>query len=228
MESLWSAKFAARNPHNQRECMSQKSDEESQQPIDAAALTQQAYQQLREGRLEEAAETFSIALAVDPKYLQALRGRGFAHSQLERWSLAVADFTIARDLAPDDPESWVDLGMSLAMDDQVYPAINALETSLARHPDHLRGHLELGRLYLRLGAIPKARQVFQKALACRPNLEQRRLIEGILREQDQLDRKRYYRPDFEALHQRQRQAQSLRGVGQVLRDFLKRIWPSKE
>ena len=180
---------------------------------------QQAYEQLTEGRFEEAVETFTASLAVGSRETKALRGRGLAYVQLKRWSLAAADFEAARDLAPDDPDNWVDLGISLAMDHRIYPAIEVFETLLAKQPDCIRGHLELGRLYLRIGAIPKGRQELEKALSYRPALAQRRLIESFLREQERQDPKRYYRPDFEALH---RQQQGRPSFAQRVRSFLTR------
>lgn len=164
---------------------------------------EQAYEQLRDGQLEEAVETFSASLAITPSEPNALRGRGLAYAQLKRWSSAAADFDAAKTLAPDVEDNWVDLGVSLAMEHQMYPAIDVLEALLTRRPECVRGHLELGRLHLALGAITKGRQQLQKALACRPTLPERRLIESILQEQAHLDRKRLYRPDFAALHQQE-------------------------
>ncbi len=184
---------------------------------------QHAYEQLTEGRFEEAVETFSASLVVGPREVPALRGRGLAYLQLQRWSLAAADFDAARQLAPDDSDNWVDFGVSLAMDHQMYPAIEVFETLLSRQPDCVRGHLELGLLHLRLGAIPKGRQQLQQALACRPTREQRALVESTLREQARLDRKRFYRPDFEALRQQRQSRPSLLGPQRVLA-WWKRLW----
>ena len=191
-------------------------------PEAAQTLMKQAYDQLTDGRFEEAVDTFSASIAVAPQEAQALRGRGLAYLQLKRWSLAAADFLAVRDLAPDDPDNWVDLGISLAMDNKAYPAIDIFETLLTKQPECARAHLELGLLHLRLGAIPKGRQQLQQALACRPTLAQRQLIESTLREQAQLDRKRYYRPDFEALRA-QRRAHASVGWMQRLRTWLTRL-----
>ena len=175
-------------------------------PTSGTVLMQQAYEQLTEGKFEEAVETFSAAVALEPQEAAGLRGRGLAYVELKKWALAAADFEAARTLVPGDADNWVDLGVSLARDDRIYPAIEVFETLLVQQPDCVRGHLELGLLHLRLGAIPKARQNLQEALAHRPTLAQRRLIEAVLREQDKMDHKRFYRPDFEMLHQ-QRQGQ---------------------
>ena len=166
-------------------------------------MTEQAYEQMREGRIEEAVETFSASIAITPREPNTLRGRGLAYAQLKQWSSAAADFDAAKTLAPDVADNWVDLGMSLAMDHQMYPAIDVLEALLTRQPEYVRGHLELGRLHITLGAITKGRQQLQKALAYHPTLSERRLIESLLQEQATLDRKRLYRPDFAALHQQE-------------------------
>lgn len=175
------------------------------------SLRAQAVAQLRDGMWEEAVETFSACLALDVHDAASLQGRAMTRFQLQQWAGAIADFRAAKAQHPSDLENWVGLGMSLAMDNQIYPAIATFEALLADHPDYVRGHLQLGLLYLQLGMIPKGRQQLERALAARPRptLEQRRMIEATLRDQNTLDRKRYYRPDFEALARQRRQQPGL-------------------
>ena len=186
-------------------------------------MKQQAYEQLREGRFEEAVETFSVALSLCPQEVEALRGRGWAYAELNRWTLAEADFRQAKEAVPENVDYGIDWANSLAMDNQVYRAIEVFEELLARQPDCLRAHLELGRLHFRLGAIPKGRQCLQHALRCRPSGAQRQRITATLQEQDRLDRKRYYRPDFEALNRQRQQQQG--GIVHYVRRLLSR-WRS--
>ena len=154
---------------------------------------------LREGELDAAIEQFTAVLQVAPDVVAALRGRAVAHFQRKAWAEARADFARARELDPADLESWVGLGMSLAMAHEIYPAIEVFETLLAHHPDYARGHLQLGLLYYKLCVTAKGRKHLEQALTCRPTREQRQLIEQVLGEQAKLDRGRYYRPDFAAL-----------------------------
>jgi len=184
------------------------------------ALLQEAVQQLNAGRFEEAVEAFSAVLRINAGMAEALRGRGLASMQLRRWSQAAADFRAATAAAPDEADNWVDLGVCLALEDHIYPALEVFEALLAKQPDCVRGHLELGLLYLRLGAIPKGRQQLRQALASRPSLAHRRAIESILEQQNKLDHKRFYRPDFEALNQ-QRQGSSKVGWLGRLRTLLR-------
>lgn len=147
-------------------------------------------------------EQFSACLAVAPADARAYRGRGMAAFQLQRWPQAIEDFSKAKALDPHEPEHWIGLAMSLAMDQQIYEAIGIFDTFLADHPRHVRAHLQLAQLYYRLGAIPKGHRQVDLALAARPTLEERRTLEALKREQLTLDKKRFYRPDFEALHPR--------------------------
>jgi tetratricopeptide (TPR) repeat protein len=163
------------------------------------AMLDQAQAHLKKGEFERAVEEYTACLSSKGDEVSALRGRGIAHFQLKKWNEAISDFSKARDLDSTDLESWVGLGMSLAMDLKVYPAIEVLETLLEKHPDYARGHLQLGLLYFRLCVTAKGRHHLEKALACRPTLMERRIIEKTLKEQKQLDKRRLYRPDFEAL-----------------------------
>ena len=180
-------------------------------------LISQGYEQLAEGRFEEAAETFSAALLVDSRQAQALRGRGLARLQLKQWAVAAADFSAAMRMDPNTQENWVALGLCQAAEGEFYPALNTFEALLTRWPGYVRGHIELGLLHFRLGAIPKGRQCLQQALTCRPSLAERRSIESMLREQDRQDTKRYYRPDFEALHRQQRSTSPLKMFSEWVR-----------
>ena len=178
---------------------------QSQLPESIKMLIKQGYEHLQEGASAEAQETFSAALAIEPKSPEGLRGLGIAFFQLKQWPSAADAFHKARDLAPEETDNWVDLGISLAMDSQTYPALEVFETLLAKYPVCIRGHIELGLLYLRLGAIPRGRQQLEKVLAHRPTLAQRQFVQSILHEQVKQDKKRAYRPDFEALRRQSRQ-----------------------
>jgi hypothetical protein len=59
-------------------------------------------------------------------------------------------------------------------------------------------------LHLKIGAIAKGKDLLNEALRRRPSLAERRGIEAALAEQEKLDKKRYYRPDFEALRRPKR------------------------
>lgn len=170
------------------------------EPRDVHPMMEKAYSQLREGYFEDAVEGFSQCLQVEPTEPLAYQGRALGNFQLKNWSLAVADFLKAKELNPDDAENWIGLAMSTAMQNKIYEAVDIFEQLLARQPDCIRAHLQLAQLYYRMGIITKGHQQLDKALASRPSLAERRTIHQMKNEQLVLDKRRYYRPDFEALN----------------------------
>ena len=168
----------------------------------------EACQKLNEGCFEDALERFDHYLLFRPEEAKAYYGRGMAHFQLKKWPDAINNFKKADELDPEDLESWVGLAMSLAGNDEIYEAIKVFETLLTRHPQYVRGHIQLGQLYYRLGVISKGHAQMDRALNSRPSLSERRLIEQLQKEQKMLDKKRYYRPDFEELRKQNKSQDS--------------------
>ena len=162
-----------------------------------------AYELLKTGAFEEAVEAFAACIATAPQEPGAYRGRALAQFQLKQWEAAAGDFARALELDPAELDNRVGLGMSLAMTHRVYEAVDILEALVGEHPAYVRGRIQLGLLYYRLCVTAKGREQLEAALASRPTLDERRCIEQKLKEEKQLDQKRYYRPDFEALRKRQ-------------------------
>ena len=184
-------------------------------------IMEQACQKLRDGCFEDALDAFTHYLLLDPTEAKAYSGRGTAYFQLKKWALAADDFKRAREIDPEDLESGSGLAMSLAMDNKIYEAIEIFETLLARHPGYVRAHIQLGQLYYHLGVISKGHAQMDLALSARPSLEERRLIEQLQKEQRALDKRRYYRPDFEALR-KQNQLSASGSWTRKITDFLNR------
>ncbi len=159
----------------------------------------QGFSQLQEGKFEDAVETFSACHAIELGDDRPLRGRGLAFIQIGNPKAAEADFLSALNINRREPENLMGLGVSLAMQNKIYEGIKAFEELLALSPDYVPGYIQLGRLQLKIGAITKGRDYFKQALMHKPSLEQRRMIEAVLKEQDKLDAGRYYRPDFDKL-----------------------------
>lgn len=184
----------------------------------------QGFAQLGLGEYEGAIEAFSASLAIEPRNSKVLQSRGMAYFKLNQFSKAQADYQAAKEVDAEDPENWIGLGMSLAMQNQVYPALEVLENFLKKNPFHARTNLQLGLLQIKLGAINKGREYLKKALDCRPTMAERRMIESTLSEQTKLDNRRYYRPDFEALRKKNAEERAKAGPGVFSR--LRTWWKS--
>ena len=167
-------------------------------------MIEQAYGQLKEGYFEDAAEAFSDCLFLEPAEARAYYGRGMANFQLKKWERAVSDFQKAKELNPEDPENWVSLATSLAASNKIYDAIEVFETLLAKRPQYVRAHIQLAELYYRLGVITKGHRQLEAALQSRPSLSERKTIEELKKIQLTMDKKRFYRPDFEELRKQNR------------------------
>ncbi len=167
-------------------------------------MIEQAYDRLREGYFEEAVERFSECVLLEPAQPRAYQGRALSYFQLKRWPLSASDFLKAKELDPGDPENWIGAAMCLAMENKIYEAIRIFEELLSRQPQCVRAHIQLGQLYYRLGVIAKGHAQMDLALTSRLSPEERREIERLKGEQLALDKRRYYRPDFEALRRNNR------------------------
>ncbi len=170
------------------------------------AMLTEAYGRLKEGYFEEAVEAFSNFILLDSEEARGYYGRGMARFRLKKWEAAASDFRKAQQLRPEDPENDVALATSLAAGNKIYEAIAVFEDLLKRNPRYVRAHIQLAQLYYRLGVIAKGHRQLDVALAARPTLSERKTIEDLKNEQLALDKKRYYRPDFEELRRQNRAA----------------------
>jgi len=168
-------------------------------PTSLQMMLNQGFEQLQAGLFESAVDAFTACLRVYSDDAKAHLGRAIARFQIKEWKTAEQDFRRAAELAPQDPESFVGLGMCLAMQNHIYPALEILEKLPVDFPDFIRGYIQLGMIQIKIGAISKGREYLKQALQHRPTLGERKFIESTLKEQEHLDEKRYYRPDFEAL-----------------------------
>jgi tetratricopeptide (TPR) repeat protein len=159
----------------------------SDRPKAVLAMLDQAFDELQAGHFKRSIDTFTACLVVSPREADAFRGRGTAHFELKEWDAAKTNFQRARDINPEDPENWIGLGMSYAMELKLHPAIEVMEASLEKHPAYLRGYLMLGLLLVRIGATAKGKSFLQKALDLGPSNQERRLIETQLSTQDNIE-----------------------------------------
>lgn len=179
-------------------------------------MIDQAYELLTEGNFEDAVKAFSNCLSLEPQEARIYSGRGMAYFQIKKWKLAIADFEQARQLDYEEPSSWMGLAMSFVMDSKIYEAIDVYEKLLACKPRFISARIQLALLYYRLGIISKGHHQLDIALDSVPTLNERKRIEDLKNEQLTLDKKRYYRPDFQALRE-QNQVSSF----SFLKEFIK-------
>ena len=102
------------------------------------------------GRLDEATAYFSRALGVhseaDDFNASLHNNLGAIYGQQGRFSDAIAEFKIAVQITPDDPEYLTNLGAAFAVVGRIGDARRALQAALAAAPDYDPARVALEQL----------------------------------------------------------------------------------
>lgn len=94
----------------------------------------------------------------------------------------------ATTLAPDDAQTWHELGTVTALLGRTVEARAAYEAALVADPDHARAWCGLGVLFAERGDRESARQAFERAVAIEPTYARALMNLGLcLRKENQLD-----------------------------------------
>jgi len=140
-------------------------DEEEER---ASALCELGNAQRGLGEMEEAAERYREALALDPTHSDARFNLGLVHSDLGEYDQALATFDIGIQLVPKDADARVERGTVLSAMGRHAEALEAYESALAldaSRPDALLG---IGRAYYSLSIYDRAVEYCRRAVAAIP------------------------------------------------------------
>jgi tetratricopeptide (TPR) repeat protein len=85
--------------------------------------------------------------------------------------------------APEYSDGHVGLGIALAMDSQVYPAIDSFTKAAELDASNFYAHFKLAQFYFKLRAPKKGYEEADKALHCALGADEKRLVAQILREE---------------------------------------------
>ncbi len=120
---------------------------------------------LAHGPLHEQITNVTAELSLRPNDVPLLLRRGELNRLDERWDAALADFQLAKQLAPANPEPLLGLGR-LALDQgKLTDATASLTRFLAIQSNHVEGHLLLARALVRNQRASNAVEHFSRALA---------------------------------------------------------------
>src|SRR5579883_1977530 len=131
------------------------------------------------GRKDEADQVVAAMVQSDPKNYRVYLERGrYRH----RFGLAGArdDFQKARQLAPQEPEVYLEMAQMDQTSSGVDPARRTLEEGLSRVPDSVPLTLALANLELRAGRVERSIEVLQQGLKTDPDSSALRLPLAIL------------------------------------------------
>jgi tetratricopeptide (TPR) repeat protein len=126
----------------------------------------------REGKTDEAIESFQKALGINPDHAVALQNLGNAYRQKRDWDAAKKTLEHALGLNPEDPDANYGLGMVYAQLNETSRAYEFLQKALALRPAYPEALNNLGILYLRTGRAEEAKRSFAESIRVAPGFEQ--------------------------------------------------------
>jgi tetratricopeptide (TPR) repeat protein len=122
--------------------------------------------------------------------------QGLVHLQQAEPGEAVNLLLRAVELAPHFPEARICLGLAYALSHNIYPAIDNLELAGQLDPDNFAAHYTLAKLNFKLRIPQKGYEAAQRALKCVENIEQRKMLTELLKEERGRERTGIARPWF--------------------------------
>ncbi len=120
-----------------------------------------------QGKLSYAEEQFRAAIKIDETYSEAHTYLGQVLANQDRWDEAIQSYrqALANPLYPTPDLARFHLGRALAHQGDLQGSMEALEDAVSASPPSVppaMTHLELGRVYYKLGYTIRAREILKK------------------------------------------------------------------
>jgi RNA polymerase sigma factor (sigma-70 family) len=119
-------------------------------------------------RFEEALESLSRAIELDPNHPGAWRERGVVHARLRRWNEAIEDYTETLRLQPQNHHIYSNRGMTWFELDEPDKALADLDRAVRMDPDRALYYLNRGRILLRLNRPREALADLSRSIELQP------------------------------------------------------------
>ncbi|MGD0390183.1 MAG: tetratricopeptide repeat protein [Tepidisphaeraceae bacterium] len=138
---------------------------------ESVQLTRQGAEDLDSGLLDQGLSKMDAAVSADPTDGQAVFFTGVALNRLGRYAAALETFQKSADMGFLNPDFPFERGWALLGLGRWSEAVASLETYERAHPGRGQTSEFLGRAYLQLGRLDKARAEFEQALRRDPSLK---------------------------------------------------------
>jgi RNA polymerase sigma factor (sigma-70 family) len=119
-------------------------------------------------RFEEALESLSRAIELDPNHPGSWRERGVVHARLRRWNEAIADYTETLRLQPQNHHIYSNRGMTWFELDEPDKALADLDRAVRMDPGRALYYLNRGRILLRLNRPQEALADLARSIELQP------------------------------------------------------------
>lgn len=123
---------------------------------------------LQQNRHQEAIDSFSSAIKLNPDYDPAHYNLGTLYSRLNQHEQAAVHFRRVVELKPQDEEAWNSLGLSLMSLSVLDEATSCFKQAVALQADYTESHNNLGCAQMALGDMESARNSFETAISINP------------------------------------------------------------
>lgn len=131
-------------------------------------LTEQGLKALDEKRYQAAVDSFTQAVAADPKDYSLHFNLALAYSLMGKHAEAIPEYQKTLELKPGLFEAELNVGISLLREKQAGEAVPYLTDAAAQNPKQYRPSYYLGEALLGAGEPAKAEQAYAAALAIDP------------------------------------------------------------
>ena len=153
--------------------MQSQADSSSGEP-DEALRAEKAFEEGNDqmtilGELNMAIESYSDAIAFDPRYAAAYINRGVAYFHNGEVDKAIDDYNKAIELNSDLAVAYYYRGLAYAKKGEVDPAIEDFTKAIGLNPGYFEAYNDLGTIYLRKRDLDPAINAFNKAIAWNRN-----------------------------------------------------------
>jgi Flp pilus assembly protein TadD len=121
------------------------------------------------GRYQEAIESSTQAVRINPDYAQARYNLGLAYSRVGRWQDAVEPYKQAIRIRPDYTRAYNNLGVAYDNLGRRQDAIEAYKQTIRIDSDYAEAYLNLGVAYYRDGRYKDAVEPYKQAIKIKPD-----------------------------------------------------------
>jgi tetratricopeptide (TPR) repeat protein len=122
-----------------------------------------------QGKLDEAIEVYSKALAIKPDYVDAYHNMGVVLQNQGKLDEAIEAYNKALALKPDYVEAYYNMGNALKEQNKLDEAMEFYTKALALKPDYAKSYYNMGNALQDQGKLDEAIEAYKKALAIKPD-----------------------------------------------------------
>jgi tetratricopeptide (TPR) repeat protein len=152
-------------------------------PARAAALHTRGVGQRMLERFDEAVESFTDAININPDMAESFFRRGICFHLMDEDKLAIADFDQAAVISFADPRARLWQGFSYVETGDLHEAIRAFSLALAQSERYTPAYVNRGLTYLQLGEFAKSVNDFNEAIRLEPTEAEHYFKRGVAYEQ---------------------------------------------